>query len=376
MRIIGWLALVCGSSVVGQGNPPIVKGSFIALPPPWYQRVYDAPLAQKDACFAALWQREFADLDGIGFKTLIVQFTVDDDHLYFDPHGEITIGGKPMKPETGDVLYSSLGAIMANAEKTGAEIWVGLRQKADWNGKGWPNVVDSADSVIEETCQVARALKSTKLLDTEQFAGWYIVPEIDNRMPDNMTVEAVGVAGKAMLTKLTAGLRAIAEKPVAISGFFREATGNVDEKSYLGLLRATLDGSGIKVFVFQDSVGVEDSPQAPKTSLSLQEIAKLTGRYEGVIRAAGNDIETWADVELMVGEAKDAPATQIERLKDQLAAAKACPKIVVFAASHHMTTLGGRTGANRLFRAFYLLKSGHAYADVQVQACPALKRLD
>jgi hypothetical protein len=382
MNILGALLLICAMSGQASADFPRPTGAFIQISPPWYKRrIYDwqeGTLAQKKQCCLNLWRREFENLSRIGIKTVVVQFTVTAESalnkLCFDPGGQVTIGGVPLSADQNDVVYLSLGAIMENAEKTGMDVWIGLRQKDSWNNDGWPAIVSSSGSVIQETLDVADALKEkTKLLESKRFAGWYFVPEIDNRKPDGMTVEALGQAGSLMLKELTAKLIAVSNKPIAMSGFFLPGNGNIDEKAFLGLLKGTLRGSGINVFIFQDSVGVRDTPATPTVHLDEHSIKAIAARYASAIDAVGPGIETWPDVELMVGGGNDAPATNINRLIDQLTAAKAFQKIITFAPSHHMTLLGGRQGADQLFKDFYHAVTNQSFMDVPVQGCPALK---
>jgi hypothetical protein len=376
-------ALLVVSAMAGEARLdfPHPTGAFIQISPPWYKkRIYDwqaGTLAEKKQCCLNLWQREIANLKSIGVRRVIVQFTMtaesSGNKLCFDPGGQVLIGGVPFSADQSDVVYLSLGAIIDNAEKHDIDVWIGLRQKDSWNSIGWPAIVASSKSVIGESVDVAMALQKTKLFGSKRFAGWYVVPEIDNRKPDVPQVNSVGHAGNLMLKELTAKLKQISNKPVAISGYCLPGGGNLDEKAFLNQLTDTLVNSGINTFLFQDSVGVLDSPAAPKGHLAQQEITGLADRYSRVIKAVGPGIETWPDLELMVGSGNDAPATNVDRLIDQLSAARYSQNIVTFSPSHYMTVLGGRRGSDVLFKEFFRAVNNRVFMDTPVPGCGVLR---
>jgi Domain of unknown function (DUF4434) len=379
MIVFSPLWLACGLLGGPADEPPRPTGGFIQLTPPWYRRVYDMPgtLEEKRRCLRALWQREFQNLRAIHFDTVIIQAAVSDDDVFFDQ--EVAIGGG-LKPKPKDILDLSIPSIM---EQAGADpqnlvaVWIGLRLRGEWNDNSWEKLVSNPGPVVGETVAVAKALKKSGLLDSERFAGWYITPEIDNARPGD--IQATQAAGNGALKQIVAELKGIAAKPVAISGYFRPRKegqsekeflkGHLSEPEFFKLLTATLDQTGITHFIFQDSMGVEDSLTVLKAHLKPDEIRALSGRYAGVQQAVGKGITTWADVELMIGECEGAPATNITRLADQLEGARACKKRVVFAASHHLTVLGGRLESDRLFKDFYRLVTTQPFQELPVQNC-------
>jgi hypothetical protein len=198
---------------------------------------------------------------------------------------------------------------------------------------------------------VAKALKNSGLLDSNRFAGWYISPEIDNFQPPNP--QATAEAGNRMLRRLTSGLERIANKPIAISGYFRVSGINMGESEFFAFLCKTLAGSGIDVFLFQDGVGVEDSPQHPESSLAPTAIGALAERHAGVIAACSKaQVQPWADVELFVGP-NDLESAAPGRVLDQLIAAARYPKRVVYDVDTDLTPLGNKPGALALFSSMF-----------------------
>jgi hypothetical protein len=366
-----WLAFVCSgilASTILAGDIdqaiPRPTGGFIQLPPPWYRRVYQAggSLADKERCLRSLWERELRNLKAIGLDTVVVQYSATDGTLLFD--GEVKIGGTILTPDRRDIAHRSIGAIMEQAGRQRLDVWLGLRFRSRWNSRTWASLISDPGPVIEETLAVARGLKDAGLLESDRFAGWYITPEIGNARVVNL--EATRRAGNELLRKICAGLRAMADRPVAISGFYRTPKpgqsragfllGHLSEPEFLDLLDGTLAGSGVRVLIFQDGVGVEDSTRAPKSRLSSAEMSELERRFQGIIACCNRrGITPWADLELMVGEQGAMPATSLSRLQHQCQAARGFPKLVVFATSHYMTALGGARGSDRLFEDYFRL---------------------
>jgi hypothetical protein len=116
--------LIAGSLAA---SPPVPTGGFISFPSDWYKTVYDAAPAKKAGCFAELWRREFLNLKAMKFDTVVVQFSLKDCALYFD--GRVNVGGSVLSPNTGDIIYKSLGAVLQEARKQKIKVWVGLRHK-------------------------------------------------------------------------------------------------------------------------------------------------------------------------------------------------------------------------------------------------------
>jgi Domain of unknown function (DUF4434) len=190
-------------------------------------------------------------------------------------------------------------------------------------------------------------LNASRVLDSDRFAGWFVSVEIDNYRPTAPLSTALG--GNLMLMKITSGLKKIAPKPVAISGYFRVRDYNMNESDFFDFLGTTLAGSGIDVFLFQDGVGVEDSIQYPEARLTPLEIFTLARRHAGVIKTCSNArVAAWADVELFVGQDGSQAAAPV-RVLDQLAAAGAYRKRVVYDVDTDLTPLGDKRGATTLF---------------------------
>jgi hypothetical protein len=202
-------------------------------------------------------------------------------------------------------------------------------------------------------------------------------PEIDNfkKDPDKTAAD-----GNAMLRALCAGLNDIARKaglgqdgkvPVAISAYYRESTVNMNEQDYWPFLRTTLDGSGITHLIFQDSVGVSDTVGASKAGLDDKEIEALRRRYDAVIKIGqGLGFETWADVEVFVGE-KASEGAKEGRVRDQLTAASACARRIVFSTNNHLSAFATRPNTAALFQGLYRWLAGKAYNTPPPTACEA-----
>jgi hypothetical protein len=378
-----WIVLFLGGILAAEGLAAparaagdLPSGGFIQLPPPWYRRVYHAEssLAEKRRQLEALWHRELRNLRAIGFDSVVIQHSVADDSVFFDR--EVRLGDRSLRPDPQDLVRWSIGTIIEQARREQMSVWVGLRFRSDWNNKGWGALVADPRPVIDETLAVATALKASGVLDTDTFAGWYITPEFDNARVANP--KATARAGHELLKTLCSGLKDIQDRPIAISGYYRirkvDQTrisflmGHLSEGEFLDLLEGTLAGTGVRYFIFQDGVGVEDSRKSPKSRLSPEEIGALKNRFRGVVtRCERLGITAWADVELFVGEEGSLPATSLTRLLDQSKAAEVFPKTLVYSASHHLTALGGAPGADRLFKEYYQHVRGRPYAETPLE---------
>lgn len=346
--------------------PAQPSGGFIAFPSDWYTRVTDAklPLAQKGLCFEEAWRQEFANLKAMKFDQVVVQYSVYDRSLYFD--GKVRLGNEDLTPNLGDIIYRSLGAVVEQARAQQMRVWVGLRHRADWSqSKNWPKIVANSDRVIDETVAVAQALVDSKQLDPTSpwFAGWYICPEIDNFRPPDASVTAK--SANAMLATLKAKLKKVADKPVAISGYFRVAEYNMKEREFNTYLRTMLAGPVVDLFILQDSVGVEDSLQHPADHIDKTQMTVLKNRF-GLIKKTMVDlnIDVWGNIETLVasGQRSALPC----RVRDQITAAGVFDKMIVFDTNVHMSAFGTRPGSVDLFEALYQKLAAKVYQPLPI----------
>jgi hypothetical protein len=346
--------VLLSSATVSAGGFPAASGGYIQLPSPWFQHVKNLPHTQREHVYRAMWRQQFDELRELGFDTVVVQYTVLDNTAYLD--GKITIGLSVLQTDGSFVNTQALRTIMQEAERTGVNVWIGLRQRSTWNESPWSTLVTSGQPLLQENLAVAQAIQATGVLRSHRFAGWYIPQEIDNAPPANM-VQAE-IAGNIFLKALSSALKQIARKPVSISAYFRRLDGDLDVCDSLAFLEATIAGSGIDLLIFQDSVGVDDMGSPPEKHLGAAEIARLSARYGDVIAiCVALGIATWADVELKVDDQD--MASNIFRVHDQLEAAQVCHKTIVFDINHYLTTVDGIHGADALFRAYLQLIHGN-----------------
>jgi Domain of unknown function (DUF4434) len=342
------LVLLTSSLLAAQPTP---TGGFIDFPASWADVVDNSNVSRtrKAIEYSNFWRKQFAYLKLMHLDTVIVQYAVYDADLYFD--GKVVLDGAQLSPSRANVEARALNIVMKQAEAAGINVWVGLRQRCDWNNESWSALVAYPEPVINETLAVGRALKASGVLNSHRFAGWYISPEIDNFQPPDSQV--IALWGNEMLRRITSGLKKIAPRPVAISGYFRVASDNMTEPEFFNFLGATLAGSGIDVFLFQDSVGVEDSTLHPENGLTPAQMSTLVNRHAGIIKVcAGVNVTPWADVELFVGDS-DTQTAGPARVLDQLTAAAGYPKRVVYDVDTDMTPLGTKPGADNLFQKLY-----------------------
>lgn len=103
---------------------------------------------------------------------------------------------------------------------------------------------------------VAVAKRWVEVLGSSRVAGWYISSELDDL---NWRTPEMQRAAEEWLKKTRLSLSAVAEKPVAVSGFF---AGNMAPDAW-GSWVTTLGNSGVKVWV-QDGAGTQTLPPAAR----------------------------------------------------------------------------------------------------------------
>jgi hypothetical protein len=338
------------------------------------------PDEQKDRCLRSLWEQVIGGFKQLRFETLLLQYTVYGDNVFLDR--PVTFGHTTLEPDPKDIIRCSLGLVAEVARARGLELWVGLRLTDRWNRASWPELVgalggETAAGMLGTADAVART--------GVEFGGWYISIEIGNYVPDIPTAVH---NGNRWLADVTAKLKRLAPKPVAISIYFREATGNLAEEEFCRFLTATLTGTGLDVLIFQDGVGLSDSPEHPQTNLSPAQVAALQQRYLRVADAchAAEVRRMWADVELCAGTDRDeqtlarhsrtdaaekkAPAAQFGRVLDQCGAVRGAETIVGFEACECLTPLDGRPGSAELYRAHAEHATGRPPPPLNFSACP------
>ena len=233
------LVLFTSSLLAAQPTP---TGGFIDFPASWADVVdsLNVSRTRKAIEYSNLWRKQFAYLKSMHFDTVIVQYTVYDADLYFD--GKVVLQVLNSVPVVPTSKLVRLNIVMKQAEAAGINVWVGLRQRRDWNNESWSALVAYPEPVINETLAVARALKASGVLNSHRFAGWYISPELDNFQPPDSQV--IALWGNAMLRRITSGLKKIAPRPVAISGYFRVAGDNMTEPEFFNFLAPPSRGRG------------------------------------------------------------------------------------------------------------------------------------
>ena len=90
-------------------------------------------------------------------------------------------------------------------------------------------------------------------------------------------------------------------------------------------------------------------------------MSTLVNRHAGIIKVcAGVNVTPWADVEVFVGDS-DTQTAGPARVLDQLTAAAAYPKRVVYDVDTDLTPLGNKPGADFLFGGVYRWLAGELF---------------
>lgn len=157
---------VSGSTPVtplGYGSPPIMTGTFIQESP------------TIDAWTGTRWGQEMDDMTAIGIRTLILQWSLDQDDQ------KVLYRGPPVPNIPGTSTPFIIGPdyvdnLLFNAVAHGDDVWLGLSNYGTWqshaNDSTWLN---QQLALSKQVADELYALYGTN----SAFVGWYIPFEID-----------------------------------------------------------------------------------------------------------------------------------------------------------------------------------------------------
>jgi hypothetical protein len=152
-------AAAASAAVTVSGCHATMGGTF--LQPSW-------PVASWDG---ARWGQEINDMNGVGIRSVILQWTVDMDAnlaYYQSPPG--------WYPRGADMV----GNLIASAGSRSTSVWLGLGNVYDWQSHAtdstWLNNQLYVDEVVADHLYA---------LYPGQFRGWYISNEVDDKLLSN-----------------------------------------------------------------------------------------------------------------------------------------------------------------------------------------------
>ncbi|MBJ6727405.1 DUF4434 domain-containing protein [Geomesophilobacter sediminis] len=230
---------------------PVLDGTFIQL------------VEKHGNWEPARWEKLFDELQGIGVRRVVVQWSLLDNRAFFATGSFAAVPKPPVE------------TILALAAQRKMTVYLGLAADSQY----WEKIKDQArrEEYLKrlrwKSERVARELVNTAAR-YPSFAGWYLPEEIDDlnwREPAARTLLYRHVAQtSAYLKQLTP------RGEVLISGFTR---GRMDPETYREFWRELLQESAADELLFQDGAGTGQLPGA------------LLPIYLAAVRGAADDAQ-------------------------------------------------------------------------------------
>jgi len=147
-----------GADATASVNSCQAKMSSTFLQPSWDMASWDA----------VRWDRELAYMEGVGIRTVILQWSVDMDAnlaYYADP--------PTWYPRGADIV----GSLMSAAARRGTSVWLGLGNVYTWQAHA-----GDQNWLYNQLYVNARTADHLYALYPGQFRGWYISNEVDDSL--------------------------------------------------------------------------------------------------------------------------------------------------------------------------------------------------
>ncbi|MCA1709480.1 MAG: DUF4434 domain-containing protein [Actinobacteria bacterium] len=149
-------AAQAASAAETAGTRPLLGGSFIQ------------ESTTLDQWSPSRWDQELTDMDGAGIKTVILQWTLDEDNnraLYPAPAGWYPRGPDYVTP------------LLQSARRHGDSVWLGLA-----NFGAWQAHASDYNWMYSQLYIMQRVADQLHLGFGGQFVGWYIPFEVDDKL--------------------------------------------------------------------------------------------------------------------------------------------------------------------------------------------------
>lgn len=189
---------------------------------------------------ATSWRADLAELQRVGVRLIVLQFTGDESGPY-----------------DGRAGHAPVAALLGAASQLGMAVVLGLSRDPTWPS-------DAAAATAAPPLGDPGAARALRALCTRSPAciGWYIPQEIEDR---TWSVPARRAALRGYLTRAAQTLHALTPgRLVMIAPFF---SGSLDPDAYAAWLGTVVAATGIDVVIQQDGVGTGRAT------------AELAGRY-------------------------------------------------------------------------------------------------
>lgn len=293
------------------------------------------------------WLTEFTRLRRLGFNTLVLQWAVYDDVSFLDDGGQ---GG------------STIERILAAAEETGLDCYVGLSVRASW----WETDRITLRYLKEElTRNMAAARQLHERLDgSRSFRGWYIPHEMTELLYTDDQREAILDFYAALSGYLK---RLDPMKAILASGY------TIPRRTHIVrfVLRwmEFLDRSGIDVLIFQDGAGIASSQDWRDVLPFVEAVTILDEEFAGDVWLLAEIFTQIGGKPLDEGPFRAKPA-DIGRVREQLdALGRFERKLIAFDYFAYMRP-GAGAGTSELLEGYQKLVAERVARNMNMEQEP------
>lgn len=283
----------------------------------------------------ARWSMLFSDLERLGVKQLVIQWTVHDSVAAYRSAHFTSTSDAP------------LDLLLRLADAAQMEVWVGLACDSRW----WRWIDRQRDEKALEVSlrrlerdhlAVAREL-APKMSRHASFSGWYLPEEIDDRswLPAGRRALL-----RTHLERVGAALRTLTpEASLAVSGF---SNGFADPATLASLWHDLVGSTPVDRVLFQDGIGVHKL-NLDGLPIVLGAVARGVATGDGVLQVVVEIFEQIAGPPMSDGHFVARPA-DAERVERQLALARthSTGNVIVFALPDYWTSSGGPEAADAM----------------------------
>lgn len=325
------LLLACGTAAAEPSRDLCLDSTFIQL--------WQANLSWP----ATRWASLFDALERLGVREVVVQWSEVDGIRFFD---------------TEAAAITPIDAILALAERHRMHVIMGLSHDTGyWKRVARPDRASYLDARRMRNDALIDAL-APRLAGNRTVSGWYVSDEIDDL---NWTAALDDSALSAYLQGLANSLDAHGlTHSIAVSGF---ANAGTPPDSLAQQWKARLEAvPGLKRLYFQDGVGV-GKLQVSDLPAYYEALGQQMRRHGGVLLPV---VETFVQVagppiDNAAYAARPAP---LERLEQQIRAARRVGKVASFGVPEYLSPEGGADAAQAYADWLARLDSQHERCDL------------
>ena len=329
-------------------GPRRISGSFVQ---PWFVTGWTA----------GDWASEMADLKAAGVDDhLIWQWTVNSDGgtAYYPTRLE----GYSML--SGMALPDPIATCLAEAQKAGLKVWLGLNSNGEW----WSKYAND-EAWLEKEFAISRAV-AKELWDlyggdyADTIAGFYLTMEVDNnnfcsndRLQDRM---------KAVYGETCDYIHDYSDRAVMVAPYCSDLSWPwAKQEAWQAMWENILAGAAIDVINLQDGCGAGDGGS---THTSVDTVRSWFAATRKAIDDSRPETELWSDLETfdMDSASNCFCVKDFDRIRRQIEAVSPyVSRISSFAVMHYQTRVGvaaDSTAAAQYYQLVELQARGEAGA--------------